>query len=129
MRGDGRFGALNLEPYWSDDWRHPLLIQVDGALAGFALVAERSKLTGAPGVCDMAEFFVMRRYRRRGVGLTAAFATFDRFPGRWEVRERDENPVAIAFWRRAIAAYTDGRYTEARVDAEWHGVLQAFATR
>src|SRR5579859_1347677 len=25
---DGRFGGLALEPYWSDDWRRPCLIQV-----------------------------------------------------------------------------------------------------
>jgi predicted acetyltransferase len=128
VRDDGRFHALALDAYWLDDWRHPFLIRVDDALAGFALIASRSKLTGTPGVFDMAEFFVMRRYRRQGVGIAAAFAAFDRFRGPWEVRERDENQASIAFWRRAIASYTGGRYAEARVDDDWNGVVQTFST-
>src|SRR3954463_15869930 len=69
---DGRFDDGPLDPYFRDDGRHPFLIRVDGKLAGFALVSLRSRLTGATGVADMAEFFVMRRYRHRGVGLAAA---------------------------------------------------------
>jgi len=77
----------------------------------------------------MAEFFVMRSYRRRGVGLAAAFAAFDRFKGPWEVRQRDENVAAIAFWRRAIHDYTRGNYREVRWDGpEWTGVVQTFST-
>jgi predicted acetyltransferase len=127
--GDGRFEALALAPYWLDDWRHALLLRVEDKLAGFVLILERSKLTGTSGVFDMAEFFVMRRYRRRGVGLAAAFAVFDRFKGPWEVRQREENIAATAFWRRAIHDYTHGNYREVRWDRpEWTGVVQTFST-
>jgi predicted acetyltransferase len=125
---DGRFGALALERYWSDEWRRPFLIRVEEKLAGFALIEERSRLTGAHGVFDMAEFFVLRKYRRQGVGHAAARAAFDRFKGPWEVRERDENPAATSFWRRVIADYTGGRYEESRIDAEWKGLVQRFST-
>src|SRR4051794_31250961 len=63
---DGRFQVPALDAYWADPGHHPFLIRVDAKLAGFALVQERSRLTGDDGVRDMAEFFVMRRYRRRG---------------------------------------------------------------
>jgi predicted acetyltransferase len=126
---DGRFEALALAPYWLHDWHRALLLRVDDKLAGFALILERSKLTGTRGVFDMAEFFVMRRYRRQGVGVAAAFAAFDRFKGPWEVRQRDENIVATAFWRRAIRDYTRGNYREVRWDGpEWTGVVQTFST-
>ena len=65
------------------------------ALAGFALV-----FTGEPH--DIAEFFVMRKYRGRGVGAQAAASLFDQFPGRWTVRQQLTNPAATAFWRKAI---------------------------
>lgn len=124
---DGRFDALVLAPYWLDDWRHPLLVRVDGKVAGFALIAARSRLTGRAGVFDMAEFFIMRGYRRRGVGLTAACAAFERFRGPWEVRQRVENPTATAFWRRTIGEFTGGNYKELRWDApEWSGLVQTF---
>jgi len=125
----GRFADPSLAVYWQDDDRHPFLIRVDGRLAGFALVAARSRLTGAADVFDMAEFFVMRKYRRRGVGFAAASAAFDRFAGRWEIRQRDENVAATAFWRRVIARYTGGSYREARCDdATWVGPVQTFTS-
>jgi predicted acetyltransferase len=127
---DGRFAAMELAPYWLDAWRHPLVIRVEEKLAGFALVLERSRLTGSSGVFDMAEFFVLRRYRRRGVGMAAACAAFDRFKGPWEVRQRDENGAATAFWRRAIGGYTQGHFEELRWNAaEWTGPVQRFTAR
>ncbi|HMI87143.1 MAG TPA: GNAT family N-acetyltransferase [Polyangiaceae bacterium] len=124
---DGRFQLPALEPYWTDPGHHPFLIRVDATLAGFALVQERSRLTDQEGVRDMAEFFVMRRYRRRGVGVRAASLLFDRFQGPWEVRQRPENRDATAFWRRAIAHYTGGRFDDAMWnDERWRGPVQRF---
>jgi predicted acetyltransferase len=124
---DGRFAGPSLEPYFAEEGRHPFVLRVDGHPAGFALVTGWSRLTGDAGTRDMAEFFVMRPYRRRGVGKQAAFELFDRFPGPWEVRERAANTAATSFWRRVIAAYTDGRYTEtSRDDERWRGPVQSF---
>ncbi len=126
---DGRFGGVDLTPYWVDEWRHPFLLRIDEKLAGFALISERSKITGTSGVFDVTEFFVLRRFRRHGVGRAAAFAAFDRFGGRWEVRQREENPSATAFWRRTIDAYTRGNYQETRwVRPQWSEIVQTFST-
>jgi predicted acetyltransferase len=126
---DGRFGDVDLTPYWRDEWRHPFLLQVDDQLAGFALISERSKITGKSGVVDMTEFFVLRRFRRQGVGRAAAFVAFDRFGGPWEVRQREENPDATAFWRRTIDEYTGGNYEETRwVRPRWSEIVQTFST-
>ncbi len=126
---DGRFAAPMLDAYWREGDHHPFLIRVDGRLAGFVLVAARSRLTGAAGVFDMAEFFVMRRYRRQGVGFAAASAAFERFPGRWEIRQRDENAAATAFWGRVVARYTGGKFQQLRCDdATWVGPVQTFTT-
>jgi predicted acetyltransferase len=105
------------------------LLQVDDQLAGFALISERSKITGKSGVVDMTEFFVLRRFRRQGVGRAAAFVAFDRFGGPWEVRQREENPDATAFWRRTIDEYTGGNYEETRwVRPRWSEIVQTFST-
>jgi predicted acetyltransferase len=75
----------------------------------------------------VAEFFVMRKYRRQGVGTVVATRLFDSFRGRWEVRELKTNLAAIAFWRRVIGAYTNGNYEETLIDDErWHGPVQSF---
>jgi predicted acetyltransferase len=127
LRDDGRFEGRAFDAYWVDPWRHPFLLRVDGALAGFALVHAGSRLTGDVEVFDMVEFFVARRYRRCGVGRRAACAVFDRFPGRWEVRQHPSNAGATAFWRRVIGGYTEGDYEElAWSDPSWTGTVQRF---
>ena len=86
-------------------------------MAGFAIVSPRSYLTGKSGVTDMAQFFVMRGYRRSGLGQTAATCLFDRHPGPWEVRVIKENSGANAFWRSAIDEYTDGAFEVSEIEA------------
>lgn len=124
---DGRFALPALGRYWTEPGLHPFLVRADTKLAGFALVQARSRLTGHEGVYDMAEFFVMRRYRRCGIGARAASFLFDRFRGRWEVRQKPENVDATAFWRRSIARYTEGRFEDVAWDDDrWHGPVQRF---
>jgi len=128
-RFDDRSAINPLEAYWVDPWRSPFLIRVDVRLAGFALVHHKSRLTGAEGVWDMAEFFVLRKYRRSGVGAGAARRLFSTHPGPWEVRQRKTNTPAIAFWRKTIAAHTGGRFTEEELDDDrWRGPVQRFTT-
>lgn len=126
---DGRFQEYPLGPFLDGEAGHTFLIHVAERLAGFVLVGTRSRLTGAAGVFDMAELFVLRRYRRSGVGRAAAVATFDRFTGPWEIRQRDENSAATAFWRRVISKHTEHRYEETRWDdAGGAGVVQRFSS-
>ena len=114
-RADGTFGDfLELADYWGDPEGFPFLIRADGELAGFAIV---QRLEAPPDpLHDVAEFFVLRKYRGRGIGRTIALALFTRFPGRWQVRELLENTPAQAFWRRVIGQFTDGAYAETQED-------------
>ncbi len=127
-------GGTPVTTCWSEPWRHAYIIRVPGAsegrIAGFAILDERSRLTGDPDVADVAEFFVLRRYRRQGVGLAAATAAFALFPRRWEVRQAVQNAAATAFWRRAIEQFTSGDYVETLVDdVRWRGPVQRFDAR
>jgi predicted acetyltransferase len=125
----GRFREEPLEPYWDDASRFPFLIRAGERLAGLALVHRKSRVSGADDVWDMAEFFVLRRYRRAGVGMGAAHQIFASHPGKWEVRQRNGNASATAFWRRAISTYTGGRFAEDVLDDErWRGPVQRFTS-
>lgn len=121
---DGRFSVDDLHGCWTNPRRHPYFIVADGRLSGFAIVDEGSAVRDDPGVIDMAEFFVMRRYRRRGVGRTAAHRLFEMHPGRWEVREMRGNAIAQAFWRRIIGEYA--AFEESPTPAS--GTMQSFVT-
>ena len=74
-------------PSWlRDDTDHPLIIRRSGVRVGFALVNEAPSVDLMPGIgFRLAEFFILRRYRRTGIGLRAAQALFERFPGRWQL--------------------------------------------
>jgi predicted acetyltransferase len=91
----GEFGYRYFDCYWTEPKRYPYLFRLDDYWAGFAMVRE-----GPPH--DMAEFFVMKKYRGRGIGRQAATELFGRFPGRWALRQQIFNPVATAFWRAVI---------------------------
>jgi predicted acetyltransferase len=110
VNGQGQFGYRYLDNYWTEANRFPFLVRVDGAIAGFALVTVLEK-DGAPET-DVSEFFVMRKYRRLGVGRIVAATLFDRFPGQWRVRQILANVPAQGFWRSVIGSYTNGDYTE-----------------
>ena len=124
---NGLFDVESLARFWNEPKRHPFLLKVDGTLAGFALVRQQSYLSGDPETNDMVEFFVMRKFRRKGVGREMATRLFTMFPGRWEVREVAENANAQAFWRAVIGGYTGGAYEETWVENEkWTGPVQSF---
>ncbi|MEX2393794.1 MAG: GNAT family N-acetyltransferase [Actinomycetota bacterium] len=120
------------------DWRNLFAngrrvfgISVDGQIAGFAIVFEDSEALrdADERVQWLEEFFVMRRYRRQGVGRAAATALFARFEGTWEVGEIGTNTVGQAFWRDVIGLYTGGHFEEVHFnDERWDGPVQYFAT-
>jgi predicted acetyltransferase len=103
---DGRFGYEPLPLYWTESNRFPFLVRVNGDLAGFVLVLRGSKVSGEADIWDVAEFFVLRGYRRHGVGLRVAHDLWRMFPGRWEVRVTERNSVARPFWQRAVTEFT-----------------------
>ena len=126
---DGRFGSGAWHRrFWTRRSRHHFVIQVDGRLAGFALVRERAHFAG-DGVQEISEFFVLKKYRRRGLGRYAARWLFARFPGEWEVAELVWNRTAQRFWRTVIAQAAHGTVTERRVrDDDLTFVVQRFRT-
>lgn len=67
---------------------------------------------------SMAEFFIDRGHRRRGIGAQAVRLILDRFTGRWLITELLRNEPAVQFWRRVVGAYTGGAYQEAIVEGE-----------
>jgi predicted acetyltransferase len=110
---DGRFGYPRLPLYWREPGlRFPFLIRAGEETAGFVLVTRGSPLGTSPTDLDVAEFFVLRRHRRHGVGRQALAQLWDQMPGRWIVRVAARNPEALPFWTGVIAAYTGQRFAQ-----------------
>ena len=124
---DGRFPDYpGLERYWSEPARSGWLIRVDGHLAGFALLSASSH-SGEPADHDMAEFFVVRKHRRGGVGFSAASQLISPRRGQWEIAVTRANLGALAFWRRVAAEMAEGEVDERWLDdARWNGAILRF---
>jgi predicted acetyltransferase len=105
LKPNGRFDLPLDERWWTSADHFPFLVEHAGSLAGFALVRRGSRVTAALDVMDMAEFFVVRGARRRGVGQAAARALFARFAGPWEIRVRRSNPAARQFWSQVAHSW------------------------
>jgi predicted acetyltransferase len=127
---EGIFGAPDVQQYLGAAGRHPFFVKVEGRLAGFVIVDQKSRFGNQDAPLDVAELFVLRKHRRAGVGRTVAEMVFSRFRGKWEVRQITKNAAATAFWRRVIDRYTAGAFEEAFSDDErWRGPVQRFDNR
>ena len=119
---DGLFGYGKLPLYWSEpERRFAFLIRCGGKVAGFALVTRGSPASDDPDDLDLAEFFVLRRLRRGGVGRCAATLLWDRMPGRWIVRVSLGNRPALPFWEDVISGYARGAFEQSERAGGEHG--------
>ena len=106
----GMFAYAYLDSYWIEPGRHPYFIKVDGKYAGFILINKDFLVLDDPAGHCVAEFFIMRKYRRRGIGLSAAKSVFAMHPGQWEISLVLTNQPSLKFWHKAVDEYTNGKY-------------------
>jgi predicted acetyltransferase len=123
----GLFNYKYLDQYWTDINRHPFLIRVAGKIAGFALIHEAERQGYDPSFF-MAEFFIVKKYRRKGIGGIVAYHFFDLYRGEWYVSQILANRPAQLFWHKVIDHYTEGKFEEIRAE-DWEGIIQNFNTR
>lgn len=105
----GLYGYSYLDYYWTQAGRYAFFICVDGKLAGFAMVNNIPAID-EPTDYAMAEFFVMHKYRRGGVGREAARQIFERFKGRWQLRRHPKNEASVYFWDRVVSECAKGEF-------------------
>jgi predicted acetyltransferase len=129
FNADGQFDPYpGLSDYWGKPDHWPFLIDVDGHAAGFALLDTHSHLTGGHIERNMAEFFVARKHRRRGVALEAVHQILRQHPGLWEIAIAERNIAAKLFWPKVIESGPGiGELNLAEGDGEnWRGPIWCF---
>jgi predicted acetyltransferase len=126
----GTYTGDDFLAHWPEAGWHPFLVSVDSHWAGFAWVRTgKSYVTPGANNVWLDEFFVIRKYRRQGVGERVAAHLFDKFPGVWEVGEIPNNVNAQAFWRKVIGRYTGGDFQEVEGGSvTWRGPIQVFSS-
>jgi len=118
ITNEGKFKAYEyLDEYWTDMNRFPYLIKCNNSPAGFALVRWIEDETA--GYFSVAEFFVLKKYRRSGIGFAIARQLFSLHKGKWEIFQRENNIPAQLFWQKVIDVHTGGSYSNKFEAGKW----------
>lgn len=120
---NGYYGYADLPHYWIDSNRFPYLVYVNKKLAGFVLVQQGSPVDSDPDVWDIAEFFIMRKFRRKGIGQFVAQQIWEKFAGPWQVRVWDNNKSAHSFWDGIIKRYSKNTAMLTKISYQGHDGL------
>ena len=121
----GLYSYYDLDYYFIEETHACYVVQVEGKWAGLALIANYGHFEGNQR--SMEEFFILRKYRKQGLGEKIASDIFRLHPARWEVEVQACNPLAQQFWRKTIGNFTGGAMREVMLNNEkWHGPVFCF---
>jgi len=109
-QADGSY-SYDTSSIWENGY-DAYLAKVGDSIAGFALIGSADEWLGDIGAHDVHEFFVLRGFRRNGLGQRMATALWNERPGEWLVRVLELNAPAVLFWRTAISNHSRGSYQE-----------------
>lgn len=101
---DGLYECIDFKKYWQTDTAFPFFIKLGEELVGFVIVDKKGS---DPNVdFNMAQFFILNKFKNKGIGKYIAHQCFKKFSGVWEVMVMPGNEGAYRFWRKIIADYT-----------------------
>lgn len=122
--GAGQYGYA-MDRYWDIPGNYAYVALFEGRYAGFALVDDQVKLPG--GQYWMDQFFVLKKYRRRGLGRELAARVIARHPGQWQIGQMVDNHPAQCFWRETLDAIGAREFRECAITTGWwQGLVQQF---
>ncbi len=126
IHDNGYYGYDELPIYWEDPNKHPYLVWVNNKLAGFVLIQKGSPIKADPDIWDVAEFFIMRKFRKKGIGQVVALQIWKRLSGTWQVRVWDNNIAAHSFWDKAIKKFSKKSITPVKIIYQGHDGLLVY---
>jgi predicted acetyltransferase len=119
-----KFGLYNdlddLELYWKNENWYPFFIRIDNKLAGFILVYDGRQIKEIDSDYSISDFFIMYKYKRRGIGKYCVKYIFDRFKGKWQIWYHPRNKISEKFWTKTIKEYTKGKYELKKNDEPYY---------
>ncbi|QXH49311.1 GNAT family N-acetyltransferase [Pseudomonas fakonensis] len=91
----------HLQRYWQSPGWGAYLVLVDDFIAGFVLI-ERSELPGIDAL-ELADLFILKRFRRQGVGSAVAGQFLGDGNHHWLLRCHGGDAPAVAFCQALLA--------------------------
>jgi predicted acetyltransferase len=107
---DGLYECIDFKKYWQDKNSFPFVVRHQDEIVGFVIT---DKKASSPEIdFNMAQFFILRKFKNKGIGRYVAQQCFRKFSGIWEVIVMPANEGAYRFWRSTIKNYTNHNFAE-----------------
>lgn len=119
---NGRYKEYPIDDYLEKDGFYTYLVCLNGNYIGFCLF-RYNQCKEIKSFYSVKEFFIMKRYRRTGIGKFVAHEVFKMHQGHWEVIQMKSNLPAQRFWRMVIRDFTNEDFIER---AEGKRIVQEF---
>lgn len=100
--------------YWQEKNRFPIYFMINEEVAGFTLVREVKHR-----LYEIAEFYVIPKYRKDGNAIWFATSVTDLFEGELTFSTRFTNPRAIRFWDKFSKQFEENSYKDDAVWRNW----------
>ena len=110
MNDNALFEYKWFDKYFEENNREAYFVKekITNKLLGFVMINQYIK-TFSNGH-SIAEFMIIPKYRRKGLGKKVAFMCFNKHKGNWEVSPSFGNKTAYLFWKNVIEEYTNNNY-------------------
>jgi len=105
------YNSGSFDVYWEKSDHVPYFIYFGEELAGFVLVR---KYPENDSVYDIAQFFVLRKFKGKGIGKKSLELVVRLFPGKWQIRVLIENGGALNFWKSAVSNIVGDKYEQTK---------------
>lgn len=120
----GLFESTCLDYYWHEKSHFAYVCRINGKYAGFALVND--DVIDRNNKYWLAQFFILRKYRKHGAGKYLARHVFSELRGCWEIGQDARNEPALHFWRATLRSL-DTPIQEVQLNNDdWQGIVFAF---
>lgn len=110
MSENGLYECMDFKKYWESENTYPFLVRYEKELAGFVIIDKKG--SDASIEFNVAQFFIVRKFKRKGIGRYVAEQCFNQFRGTWEVMVMPDNDGAYRFWKATLKHYCDNNFTE-----------------
>lgn len=94
----GKFEYEGLELYFTKEELKPYLIYLKDDIVGFVLL-NTGKYVPQDIDFSIHEFFILKGFRRRGIGAIATKKLFDSYRGKYRIDQLANNKPVINFWK------------------------------
>ena len=106
----GLYGYKYLDHYWTEENRYAYFIKVNNKLAGFVMIDNHLYYNEIKSNYCISEFFVLKKYRRMGVGKYVIKHIVNKYKGKWQIGYYPKNNTGKIFWNNVVKEITNEKY-------------------